>query len=45
MKPDLVVKSIKRKMGSGETIKIGNKKYTPQEISSFILRKLVKDAE
>jgi len=45
MKPDLVIKSIKRKMGSGETVKISNKKYTPQEISSFILRKLVKDAE
>ncbi len=39
------VSSVKRHMGTDYKIKIGRKKYTPQEISSFILRKLKKDAE
>ncbi len=37
--------SIKREMGSGYRAKIDGKSYTPQEISSMILRKLKKDAE
>lgn len=39
------VRSIKRYMGSDYTIKIDDKVYTPQQISAFILKKLVKDAE
>lgn len=39
------VRSIKRYMGSDYTIKIDDKIYTPQQISAFILKKLVKDAE
>lgn len=37
--------SIKREMGSAFRAKIDGKQYTPQEISSMILRKLKKDAE
>lgn len=37
--------SIKREMGSGYRAKIDGRSYTPQEISSMILRKLKKDAE
>ncbi len=39
------VRSIKRYTGSDYTIKIDDKVYTPQQISAFILKKLVKDAE
>lgn len=42
---DRTISSIKRKMGSEERIKIDGKKYSPQEISAFILQKLKKDAE
>ena len=42
---DRTVRSIKRYMGSDYTIKIDDKVYTPQQISAFILKKLVKDAE
>ena len=37
--------SIKREMGSSFRAKIDGKDYSPQEISSMILRKLKKDAE
>lgn len=37
--------SIKREMGGMFRVKIDGKQYTPQEISSMILRKLKKDAE
>jgi molecular chaperone DnaK len=43
--PDRTVRSIKRKMGQDYTVKIGDKEYSPQEISAMILRKLVNDAE
>jgi molecular chaperone DnaK len=43
--PDRTVIAVKRKMGSSEKITIDNKKYTPQEISAFILQKIKKDAE
>ncbi|MCM1307419.1 MAG: molecular chaperone DnaK [Butyrivibrio sp.] len=39
------VSSIKRQMGTDAKISIDRKKYTPQEISAFILMKLKKDAE
>ena len=37
--------SIKRHMGSSYTVEVYEKKYTPQEISAMILRKIKKDAE
>ena len=37
--------SVKREMGSSFRAKIDGKQYTPQEISSMILRKLKNDAE
>jgi len=36
---------IKRKMGTGEKIKIRGKSYSPEQISAFILQKIKKDAE
>jgi molecular chaperone DnaK len=43
--PDRTVRSIKRHMGENYHVNILGKAYTPQEISSFILRKLKADAE
>jgi len=43
--PDRTVTSIKRQMGSSYKVKIDNKEYTPQEISSMLLQKMKKDAE
>jgi len=43
--PDRTIMSIKRKMGTNEKVKIGDKEYTPQEISAMILQKLKSDAE
>ena len=42
---DRTISSIKRQMGSNYRVNIDRKKYTPQEISAFILMKLKKDAE
>lgn len=39
--PDRTVRSIKRKMGSDETVTLGDKSFTPPEISALILRELV----
>ena len=38
--PDRTVRSIKRKMGSEETVQLGDQAYSPQEISAIILRTL-----
>ena len=43
--PDRTVSSIKRHMGSDYKVTIGDKAYTPQEISAMILQKLKSDAE
>ena len=43
--PDRTVISIKRDMGSDKRITIDDKKYSPEEISAFILMKLKTDAE
>jgi len=43
--PEGTVHRIKRKMGSGEKIKLHNKSYTPEQISAYILQKIKKDAE
>ena len=42
---DRTVSSIKRHMGSDYKVNIGDKKYSPQEISAMILQKLKSDAE
>lgn len=38
--PERTVRSIKRKMGSNETVALGDRNFTPQEISALILREL-----
>ena len=38
--PDRTVRSIKRRMGTSETVTLGDKSFTPQEISALILREL-----
>ena len=43
--PDNTILSIKRYMGTDHKVKIGNKEYSPEEISSMILQKLKSDAE
>ncbi len=43
--PERTVRSIKRKMGQDYSVKIGDKEYTPQEISAMILTKMKRDAE
>ena len=43
--PKRTIASIKRKMGTRHRVKIGDKKYAPEEISSMIVNKLREDAE
>ena len=43
--PERTVSSIKREMGTDHRVKIDDKEYTPEEISSMILQKLKRDAE
>ncbi|RLG26187.1 molecular chaperone DnaK [Methanosarcinales archaeon] len=43
--PERTIIAIKRKMGTDYRVTIDNKKYTPQEISAFILQKIKRDAE
>lgn len=43
--PERTVRSIKRKMGKGETVAMAGKTYTPQEISAFILKEIKAAAE
>jgi molecular chaperone DnaK (HSP70) len=38
--PDRTVRSIKRKMGSNDTVTLGDRQFTPPEISALILREL-----
>jgi len=38
--PERTVRSIKRKMGSKETVTLGDRQFTPPEISALILREL-----
>jgi len=38
--PDRTVRSVKRKMGSMESVTLGEKTFTPQEISALVLREL-----
>lgn len=43
--PDRTISSIKRDMGTSRKVKIDDKDYTPEMISSMILQKLKNDAE
>ncbi len=43
--PERTVRSVKRLMGSGKTVTLGDQEYTPQEVSAMILRKLKDMAE
>ncbi len=43
--PEHTIRSIKRKMGTKDKVKIEGKDYTPEQISAFILQKLKRDAE
>ena len=43
--PERTVRSIKRKMGEEVTVTLGDKTFTPQEISAIILRTLKQRAE
>ena len=43
--PDRTIMSVKREMGSDYKVKVDDKTYSPQEISSMILQKLKADAE
>jgi len=45
MNPEGTVREIKRKMGTRYKVKIYGKEYTPEQISAFILKKIVRDAE
>ena len=42
--PERTVRSIKRKMGSTETVNLAGQELTPQEISAFILRTIAQAA-
>ncbi|MGL5436477.1 MAG: Hsp70 family protein [Lachnospiraceae bacterium] len=43
--PDRTAASFKRLMGTGQKITLANQEFTPQELSSFVLRQLKADAE
>jgi molecular chaperone DnaK len=43
--PEGTIYEIKRKMGTDYKVNVYGKEYTPQQISSFILQKIKKDAE
>lgn len=44
-KPDLTVSQFKRFMGSKHPIQLGERTYQAEELSSFIIRKLIEDTE
>lgn len=43
--PERTIFAAKRKMGTDHVWELGGKKYTPQQISAFILQKIKRDAE
>lgn len=43
--PEGTVREIKRKMGTNYKVNIFGKEYTPQQISAFILQKILRDTE
>ncbi|WP_055479020.1 molecular chaperone DnaK [Sphaerimonospora mesophila] len=42
---DRTIRSVKREMGTNWSVEIDGKKFTPQQISAFVLQKLKQDAE
>lgn len=45
LNPENTITAIKRKMGQNATVSLFGKTYTPQQISSYILQKIKRDAE
>lgn len=45
LNPENTITAIKRKMGQNTTVSLFGKTYTPQQISSYILQKIKRDAE
>ncbi|MEE8183111.1 MAG: molecular chaperone DnaK [Thermoplasmata archaeon] len=45
LNPERTVTRIKRKMGTDHKVRIGDKEFTPQQISAMILQKIKTDAE
>jgi len=43
--PEGTIREIKRKMGTDYTAKIYGKEYSPQQLSAFILQKILRDTE
>jgi len=43
--PEGTIREVKRLMGTDEKVIIQGKEYTPQQISAFILQKILRDAE
>jgi len=43
--PEGTIREVKRFMGTTRKIKLHDKEYTPQQISAFILQKILRDAE
>ncbi len=43
--PDRTVAEVKRLMGSADRVTLGDRNYSPQEVSAFILKSLKEDAE
>ena len=43
--PEGTIREIKRKMGTDYTVKIYGKEYSPQQLSAFILQKILRDTE
>lgn len=43
--PDRTVLSVKRRMGTTAKLRLGNRDYSPQEVSAFILRNLAERAK
>lgn len=43
--PEGTIREIKRKMGTNYKVNIFGKEYTPQQLSGFILQKILRDAE
>lgn len=43
--PEFTAEVFKRSMGSKKTFKLGNKEFTPEDLSSIVIRSLKEDAE
>ncbi|MCL2356550.1 MAG: Hsp70 family protein [Defluviitaleaceae bacterium] len=43
--PETTIRSIKRKMGTNETIRLGKKDYLPEELSAKILEEIISHAQ